>query len=288
MGVVERVLPAAALGYGITATSVSLAYGVPGFVVTAIAVMPVALAALALERVVPERPDYRGADQPLRVELAHYLFDYHLGYGLALGGCALLEWALSRHASWQAWPNAWPLALQIALAGILSEVVSYWQHRLSHRVPLLWRFHSLHHQGERLQLLRAVRFHFVDIGPGAFCSFVPLVLLRAPEAMTVWVASLAGLFGVLEHANVRLRTPRWLAYVVCTPAVHRHHHSKDPVESNSNFGTFTMVFDLLFRTFEAPRPDGPAAVGVDGAPLEGGFWHQIAAPFRAERAPRAS
>lgn len=287
MGVVERVLPAAAVGYGVVATWLSLAHGVPGFLVTVVAVLPLALAALALESAFPERVDYSGADQPLRVELAHYLFDYNLGYGLALAGCALLEWVLSRHASWQAWPTAWPLAVQLVLAGVLSEAVSYWQHRLSHRVPLLWRFHSLHHQGERLKLLRAVRFHFVDIGPGAFCSFAPLVLLRAPEAITVWVASLAGVFGIIEHANVRLRTPRWLAFVVCTPAVHRHHHSKDPLESDSNFGTLTMVFDLLFGTFQAPRPDGPRAVGVDGAPLERGFWHQFTGPFRSRRALHA-
>jgi len=287
MGVVERVIPVAALGYATVATATALAHGVPGFLVTVLAVLPLAVAALVLERIWPERADYRALDQPLRVDVMHYLFDYNAGYALAIAGCAALQGALGDHWAWLSWPSAWPLAAQVALAGVLSEGTSYWQHRLSHRVPLLWRFHVLHHQGERLNLMRTGRFHFLDIAPGAFLSFAPLVVLHAPGTMSVWVASLAGAFGVLEHANVRMRTPRWLDFIVCTPAVHRHHHSRDALASDSNFGTLTMLFDVLFGTFQRPRPDGPKAVGVESAPLEGGFWHQVLAPFQPSRASDA-
>ncbi|HET9929728.1 MAG TPA: hypothetical protein VFQ35_03535, partial [Polyangiaceae bacterium] len=116
MGVVERVIPAAALGYGIFAAWFSLAHGVPGILVTVIAVLPLGLIALALERVFPERTDYSRADQPVRVELAHYLFDYNVGYALALGACALLDWGLARYSTFHPWPNEWPLVVQIAVA----------------------------------------------------------------------------------------------------------------------------------------------------------------------------
>ncbi|MGC4087540.1 MAG: sterol desaturase family protein [Polyangiaceae bacterium] len=284
MGMVEWVIPVAAMGYAIVATSASLSVGVPGFLIALIAVAPLALAALALERVYPERDEYSAPDQPLRTEVAHYLFDYNAGYAISIAGCAALQRALGDRSGWLGWPSSWPVVLQVALAGVLAEATSYWQHRLVHRVPWLWRFHALHHQGQRLNVFRTGRFHFIDIAPGAFLSFAPLVLLRAPESMSVWVVTLSGALGVLEHANVRMRTPRWLDFIVCTPAVHRHHHSRDARESGSNFGTVTMLFDILFGTYQRPRPAGPLAVGVEEAPLNGGFWRQLLSPFRPTRA----
>ncbi|MFZ5891093.1 MAG: sterol desaturase family protein [Myxococcota bacterium] len=272
--------PVAFLAFVVGATGLAFSLELPIFLVTSVAVAPTALAAAVLERLRPERLAYRPLDQPFRVELAHFLINYHLGYAIALAGCAGLEYLLNASNAPRLWPSTWPLALQIVFAGVLGEGVSYWQHRLSHRNAWLWRFHALHHQGERLNLMRAGRFHFVDIGPGSLLVFAPLVLLRAPEHVLIWIASLSGAFGILEHANMRMRTPRWLSWLVCTPAVHRAHHSSEPVESDANFGTFTMLFDVLFGTFRPPRADGPAAVGIENYTPPAGFWAQLIAPFR--------
>ena len=151
------------------------------------------------------------------------------------------------------WPGAWPLPLQVVLMCVLAEALSYWQHRLFHRVPFLWRFHALHHSGERLNMVRAGRFHFADIGPGAFFVFLPLVLLGAPGAVVAWSAALTGVLGLLQHANLRMRTPAWADRLVCTPAVHRFHHSREPRENDGNFGTIVMVFDVLFACWWEAR-----------------------------------
>jgi sterol desaturase/sphingolipid hydroxylase (fatty acid hydroxylase superfamily) len=262
------------------AATAALLGRVPEFLVSALVVAPLALVSAVLERVRPERAEYTKLDQPLAVDAAHFFMNYHLGYVLALGACAALAHLLEPYVSEPLWPRHWPLALQVSLAVILAEAVSYWQHRLIHRVPWLWRFHALHHSGERLNLVRAGRFHFVDIGPAAFASLAPLVVLGAPGTMLVWVASISGALGVLEHANIRMRTPAWLGWVVCTPALHRHHHSRVLQESNRNFGTLVMLFDVLFGTYESPRAEGPLAVGVADDPVPRGFWNQVLSPFR--------
>lgn len=286
MGALAWIIAPAAVSYAVLSTYWALEHGVSTFLVTIIAVGPLAVAAVILERVFPERRAYQAADQAVGTDAAHYLFNYNLGYVLALLGCEALRRALPSEPHGLTWPVTWPLWSQVILAAVLAEGVSYWQHRLSHRVPWLWRFHALHHQGERLTLMRAGRFHFVDIAPGVFLVFLPLLLLRAPESIVAWASALSGAFGVIEHANVRMRTPSFLNPIVCTPAVHRHHHSQHPGESDSNFGTFTMLFDVLFGTYQAPRADGPARVGVEGAALEGGFWRQLLSPFRrAQREP---
>ena len=276
---VDYAIPPAFLGCTIVATYVLLER-VPHFLVSSLVVGPLAVAAAILERARPERSEYRKLDQPLAVDAAHFFLNYQLGYALALGACAAIGHWMKTSAWEPLWPNGWPLALQIAFAGFLAEGVSYWQHRLSHRIPWLWRFHALHHSGERLNLTRAGRFHFMDIGPAAFMVFAPLIVLGAPDTMLTWVASISGVLGVLEHANMRMRTPAWLGWVVCTPAVHRHHHSRVLRESDRNFGTLFMLFDVLFGTYERPRADGPLAVGIEDDPVPRGFWNQVVSPFR--------
>jgi sterol desaturase/sphingolipid hydroxylase (fatty acid hydroxylase superfamily) len=55
---------------------------------------------------------------------------------------------------------------------------------------------------------------------------------------------------LLQHSNVRL--PRWLDYgllaVTVTPAMHRVHHSRRRIETDSNYGSVFPYWDYLFRT----------------------------------------
>jgi sterol desaturase/sphingolipid hydroxylase (fatty acid hydroxylase superfamily) len=270
------------LGGAVTAAWFLLRTPLPMPVTSSVAVGVAVPLMLVLERVRPERPEYRRLDQPLLTEAAHFFFDYNLGYALALGACSLVTLALRAVRLPPLWPTAWPMVMQVVLAVVLAEGVSYWQHRLFHRVPRLWRFHLLHHAGERLNLLRAGRFHFVDIGPGAFLVFLPLAVLQAPAPVIAYTSVLSGVLGVLQHGNLRMRTPPFVDRWLCTPAVHRVHHSRDAGESNANFGTAIMIFDRLFGSWVAPSGPGPSAVGVDGPPLPKGFWAQIADPFRRE------
>jgi ornithine lipid hydroxylase len=284
--IIDHAIGPVFLGAAIAATYVLLEVGVPGWLVSALVIGAVAVAAAIIERVRPERSDYRKLDQPLAIDVAHFVLNYQLGYVLALGGCAAIAHAMTLYVREPLWPETWPLVLQIVFAAVVAEGVSYWQHRLVHRIPWLWRFHALHHSGARLNLPRAGRFHVVDIGPAAFMALAPLVVLGAPDAIVSWVASITGVLGVSQHANMRMRTPAWLDRIICTPAVHRHHHSRTLQESDRNFGTLVMMFDRLFGSYEQPRAEGPSEVGIDDDPVPRGFWNQVVSPFRAARASR--
>ena len=277
---IDHAIPWMFLGGTIAGTYVLLEQGVPHYLVATFVVSPFAVAAAILERVRPEREDYRKLDQPFVVDAAHFFLNYLFGYGLAVVACAGIAHGLQVYGMKSFWPDNWPLALQIVLAGFLAEIVSYWQHRLVHRVPWLWRFHALHHSGGRLNLMRTGRFHFVDIGLAGLTAFLPLVVLGAPDTMLTWVAAIGSMIGILTHANMRMRTPVWLGWLISTPALHRHHHSLTFEESDRNFATLVVLFDILFGTYEQPRPDGPPAVGIANDPVPRGFWNQFIAPFR--------
>jgi len=249
------------------------------------AVLTPAVAAIAfLERLRPERPQYRRLDQRLRNEVGHFLLG--LEAGAYIGGAAAIVTAsavaslLRLPPETSVWPTAWPPGLQILLAVLLGEAVSYWQHRLAHRLHWLWGFHALHHSGERLNFVRAGRFHVVDIATAAFLTYVPMTVAGAPEFVLVWTAVLGSSLGLIQHANIRMRTPAWLDQVLCTPAVHRFHHSRVFRESDGNFGTTVMIFDLLFRSYVRPQGAGPEGVGIENDPVPRTFWRQIVMPFR--------
>lgn len=275
----DYAIPPTFLACALAATHVALEHGVPHSLVGLWACGPLAIAAAILERVRPERPEFRQLDQPFVVEAAHFLFPYQLGYALALSACAGVAYLRNTLGIPAWWPTYWAQGLQILCACVLGETSAYWQHRLAHRARWLWRFHALHHSGERLNLSRAGRFHFVDLGTGAFMLYLPLVLLGAPDAVVAWVVSINGVLGILEHANMRVRTPKLVSWLVCTPAAHRLHHARSAAESNRNFGTATMLVDVLFGTYQAPRADGPLLVGIEEDPVPRGFWNQVLSPF---------
>ena len=261
------------------ATLALSAAGLRPVVVTALVVGACAVVLAVCERLSPVREDWLAPDQPLYVDALHYVLGNAVGVTLGYTASERLFASLGpRVGAW--WPSAWPLAAQLVLAIVSSEGVAYWQHRAAHRWPWLWRFHALHHHGGNLNVVRAARFHVVDLGSAAFFTVAPLHLCGAPERVLLLVSVLNGVQGLLDHVDARVRTPAWLDGWFCTPAVHRAHHSIERAESDANFGTTLMVFDRLFGTYVAPSGPTPARVGVVDDPTPRGFFAQVRAPFR--------
>lgn len=261
-----------------------LARDVHNLLVTPIVVTGLVVIAAGLEQLRPERLQPTQRDFPLWLEAAHFVFNFEFGYGLALLAAAGVAY-VARAAFPPAWPTTWPVALQLVWAVTLYEASSYWQHRLFHRRERLWAFHALHHSGAHLDMLRAARFHFVDFSTVAFLAYLPLVIVGTPEDIITLLAVLVSALGIAHHGNFRARTPRWLDWLVCTPAVHRRHHSSRWHESDANFANTVMIFDVLFGTYARPHPVGPKRMGIDGDPVGRSFWAQLLGPFG--RRPRA-
>ncbi len=265
----------------VIAAWVLLERGVHNWLVTPMVVAPLVVMVFALEYLRPERAT-KPRDLTLFVEACHFVFNFEVGYGIALLASAGVDRAL-RIVLPSMWPSGMSLPLQLVLALTLYEATSYWQHRYFHEHARLWRFHLLHHAGARLDLFRAGRFHFVDFSTVAFLAYLPLVVFRTPENVITLLAVTVSALGLLHHGNVRCRTPAWLDWLICTPAVHRMHHSRSRGESNANYANTVMIFDVIFGTYARPDPVGPAEVGVEGEQLPDGFWAQLLTPFRARR-----
>jgi len=140
-----------------------------------------------------------------------------------------------------------PSAARIAAAFVLADLAGYGAHLALHRVPVLWRFHRVHHQATELSWLDAWRQHPVDFVVQGLAVGIPGALLGASLTDVVAVVLLRKLWTSFLHADVRFRFG-WLEWLVATPAFHRVHHSADRADYDRNFaGTFPL-WDVLFGT----------------------------------------
>lgn len=168
--------------------------------------------------------------------------------------------------------NGWGL-LRLAgvdpvMAGILSFVVldfAVWlEHVASHRIPLLWRIHRVHHADTGLDVTTGLRFHPLEILLSMLWKAAVVVALGAPVVAVLVFEIVLNATSMFNHANLRLpaRVDRMLRLVLVTPDMHRVHHSAIPRETDSNFGFNFPFWDRLFGLYRGQPERGHDAVEI--------------------------
>ncbi|MDQ1459242.1 MAG: hypothetical protein QOI08_726 [Actinomycetota bacterium] len=181
--------------------------------------------------------------------------------------------------------DALPAAASLPLAASLAFVGNYWGHRLTHRIPFLWRFHAVHHSIREMDWVAAGRLHPLDSAFTQAFTIVPLFLLGYSGGVFAGVAVVFTLLAIFQHANVRLRFPvvRWM---VPTPEWHHWHHAIDDEAINKNFGL--PVVDKLFGTAYMPRDKYLTGFGIHDPVPQDGYFRHIAYPFTEKARARAT
>jgi sterol desaturase/sphingolipid hydroxylase (fatty acid hydroxylase superfamily) len=160
------------------------------------------------------------------------------------------EYGLLNQVSWPAW-------VKVVVSLVLLDLAIWAQHLASHKIPVLWRLHKVHHADRDIDVTTAVRFHPIEIGLSMLWKIVVVLLLGAPPLAVFLFEVILNACAMFNHANVAL--PRWadaiLRLVVVTPDMHRVHHSVLRREHDSNYGFNLSLWDRLFRTYTA-QPKG--------------------------------
>lgn len=177
---------------------------------------------------------------------------------------------------------AWPLWQRIAIGFVVGEIGFYWGHRLTHKIPFLWRFHSIHHGAEEIYFLVSARAHPFDNVFTRLCGLIPACLLGVASPLSpdgTWVPALivvvATIWGFFIHSNFRVRLGP-LEWVVATPAFHHWHHTKSD-HKDHNYASMLPVVDWMFGSFYLPK-EWPAEYGTD-TPVANTLAGQILDPL---------
>ena len=182
----------------------------------------------------------------------------------------------------------WPVWVEVVLALVILDFAIWGQHWITHRVPLFWRFHRVHHADRDMDVTTAIRFHPVEIAASMGVKIVLVYLLGPTAVAVVLFEVLLNGTSLFNHANLALpsRLERALRRVLVTPDMHRIHHSALRHEHDSNFGFALSVWDRLFGTYRAAPEAGHDAMTLgldwqDDRPARLGW--SLLLPFRGRR-----
>jgi sterol desaturase/sphingolipid hydroxylase (fatty acid hydroxylase superfamily) len=152
----------------------------------------------------------------------------------------------------------WPVWLEFVLAVLILDFAIWAQHLITHKVPLLWRLHRVHHADRDVDVTTAIRFHPVEIALSMLLK-IGIVYLLGPSALAVIAFEiLLNGTAMFNHANIRLgpRLDAVLRQVLVTPDMHRVHHSVHRDEHDSNYGFALSIWDRMFGTYIAQPREG--------------------------------
>lgn len=143
---------------------------------------------------------------------------------------------------------------------------SVWsQHFLSHKIPVFWRLHRLHHSDVVMDVTTALRFHPFEIFVSLLFKGSVVVLLGAPPVLVFAFELVLGAGALFTHANLALpaHLDRALRWMLVTPAMHLIHHHPNPLATNSNYGFSFSIWDRLFGTYRSDAPQSGEFTGPD-------------------------
>ncbi len=179
----------------------------------------------------------------------------------------------------------WPDWLKIVVALLVLDLAIWAQHLASHKIPIFWRLHQVHHADRDIDVTTAVRFHPIEIGLSMLWKIVVVMAIGAAPIAVFLFEVILNACAMFNHANIAL--PSWLDRVlrvfVVTPDMHRVHHSVLWREHDSNYGFNLSLWDRLFRTYTAQPESGHQGMRIGLTPYQSKaptrFGWSLALPF---------
>jgi sterol desaturase/sphingolipid hydroxylase (fatty acid hydroxylase superfamily) len=187
----------------------------------------------------------------------------------------------------------------VAIAGFTVISLLAWDfgkyvaHYLTHKVPVLWEFHKVHHAAEVLTPISAFRAHPFDIMIDFFLRLLCTGLVGGvyaylyPSGITeltilgfnavafvvyYWIAH-------LQHSHIQLGYGR-LSYLLVSPVMHQVHHSCEVQHWDRNFGFLFGIWDWMFRTIHVPAKGEAFTLGLPaGSAGYRTVWQLFTTPF---------
>ena len=145
---------------------------------------------------------------------------------------------------------------------VVSDFTRYWLHRFMHTIPLLWKFHKIHHSAKVLTPITFYRVHPIEnilfgfrfsltigIVTGVFIYFFGAMLSFMDILGVNIIVFIYNIMGSnLRHSHIKLKYFKWIEKILISPFQHQIHHSTKFY--SYNFGGSLAIWDLWFGTIK--------------------------------------
>lgn len=183
----------------------------------------------------------------------------------------------------------WPYWVKLVIALLALDLAIWFQHLVSHKVPVFWRLHQVHHADRDIDVTTAVRFHPVEIALSMLWKIAVVIPLGASPFAVFLFEVILNACAMFNHANIAL--PAWLdralRLFIVTPDMHRVHHSVLYREHDRNYGFNLSLWDRLFRTYLAQPGAGHQGMTIGLPPYQSEaptrFGWSLWLPFRQQK-----
>lgn len=165
----------------------------------------------------------------------------------------LMIWLAYGNEKWQFGLNylyAAPAWLEASIAFMLLDYSNYLWHIILHKIPLLWRFHLVHHTDLDLDITTAFRFHFGELIGSIFFRGAAVLLIGVSPLMVLIYEIVFDVSNQFQHSNIKIpfRLEKIFNKILVTPRMHGIHHSIKKRETDSNFSIIFSFWDRLHHT----------------------------------------
>ena len=194
---------------------------------------------------------------------------------LALPAFALLRFMLIPTLVWLAFKNEslhfglnylyiFPSWIENIIAFILLDYAIYWWHIILHKMPLMWRFHLVHHTDLDLDVTTAFRFHFGEMFGSVIYRGAAVLLIGASPLIILIYEIIFEAETQFHHSNTKLplHFEKMLNKIIVTPRMHGIHHSVIKHETNSNYSTIFSFWDRMHKTIRLNIQQNEIVIGV--------------------------
>lgn len=159
--------------------------------------------------------------------------------------------------------SEWSFGLQIFVFFVVLDFLQWVTHIFLHRIPILWKFHQVHHSVKEMGFAAHFRYHWMENILYKPLKTLGVMLLGGFEPEHAYIVHFFAIsIGHLNHANLKWS---WgpLKYILNNPVMHLYHHAYEVPKGRFgvNFGISLSLWDYLFKTHHVPEASGNIRLG---------------------------
>jgi len=146
-----------------------------------------------------------------------------------------------------------------------SGLVHLFRPRTSPKLWLGWQFHRVHHSDYEVNVTTAFRQHPGETVWRVLWHALAVAVFGLPMWVVLVYLVISTVNAQLEHANTSYPAAidRVLRLILVTPDMHKVHHSREQIQTDTNYANIFSIWDRIFRTYTPTVDFSKLRYGLD-------------------------